>query len=83
MGLMTQGRGSYSKLSAQIRAEIAKYTVEHGVTATVRHFYVKYPNLKKSRVRTWRNTYRAELERKRKMRDDNMNIEELPETKKG
>ena len=34
-------------------------------------------------MRTWRNTYTAELAQKRKMRDDDMNIEELPEKKKG
>lgn len=78
-------RGGYTKFSTKCRAEIAKYAAEHGVAATVRHFCTngKYPNLKESSVRTWRNTYRAELERKRKMRDDNMNVEELPEKKKG
>ena len=71
--------------SIKCGAEIAKYVAEYGVTATIHHFCTngKYPNLKESSVRTWRNTYRAELERKRKMRDDNMNVEELPEKKKG
>ena len=45
-------RGAYSKFSTKIRAKIAKYAAEHGVTATVRHFYIKYPNLKESSVRT-------------------------------
>ena len=63
------------------RAEIAKYAAEHGVAATVRHFCTngKYPNLKESSVRIWRNAYTAELERKRKMRDNNMDVKELPE----
>ena len=54
-------RGAYSKFSAKIRAEIAKYAAEHGVAATVRHFCTKYRNLKESSVRTWRNTYTEEL----------------------
>ena len=79
----TGKRGAYSKFLAAIRAKVAKYAAEHGVTATIRHFCIKYPNLKDSSVRTWRNTYTAELQRKWKMRDDNMDIEELPEKKKG
>ena len=78
-------RGAYTKFSTKSRAEIAKYAAEHGVTATVRHFCTngKYPNLKESSVRTWRNAYTAELEQKRKMRDDNMDVKELPEKKRG
>ena len=76
-------RGVYSKFSTKIQAKITKYAAEHGVTATVRHFYIKYPNLKESSVRTWRNTYTAGLARKRKMRDDDINIEEMPEKKEG
>ena len=68
-------RRAYSKFSSQD----SEYAAEHGVTAVVRHFYIKYPNLKESSVRTWRNTYTAELAQKWKMRDDDMNIEELPE----
>ena len=75
-------RGAYSKLSTAVRAKIA---AENGVAATIRHFCItgEYPNLKESSVRTWRNTYTAELERKRKMRDDNMDIEELPKKRRG
>ena len=59
--------------------------MENGVAATICHFCTtgEYPNLKESSVRIWRNTSTAELQRKRKMRDDNMDIEELPEKKNG
>lgn len=54
--------------------------MEHGVAATIQHFCIK---LKESSMRTWRNIYTAELQQKQKMRDDNMDIEELPEKRRG
>ena len=82
--VMAGQRGAYSKLSVTVRARIAKYAAENGVAATIRHFCItgEYPQLKGSSVRTWRNTYTTALQQKRKMRDDNMDIKELPEKRR-
>ena len=71
-------RGSYVKFSQQAKVSVAKYASEHGVAAALRHYNKKFLELKESTVRTWRNVYVAELQRKRKIQDDTC-IKELPE----
>ena len=61
---------------------MAKYASEHGVAAALRHYVKKFPELKESTVRTWRNVYVTELQRKWKIQD-NTCIKELPEKKRG
>ena len=63
-------RGPYVKFSQQAKVAVAKYASEHGVAAGLRHYIKKFPELKESTVRTWRNGYIAELQRKQKIQDD-------------
>ena len=73
-------RGHYAKYTPEVRAVVGKYAAEHGVAATVRHYVKKYPELKESSVRTWRNVYTSEVRKKRGREGD---ITELPEKKRG
>ena len=75
-------RDPYVKFSEKAKVAVAKYVSEHGVAAALRHYTKKFPELKESTVRTWRNGYIAELQRKRKIQDDTC-IKELPEKKRG
>ena len=55
-----------SAVTAEKRAEIGRRAAEHGVVSTVRYYTSKLPEeLKESSVRTWRNSYLAELENKK------------------
>ena len=75
-------RGPYVKFSNEAKLAIARYAAENGVAASLRHFANRFPDLKESSVRTWRNSYKTELSRKRKVKDDS-SIVELPQKKKG
>ena len=75
-------RGPYVKFSNEAKLVIAKYAAENGVAASLRCFASRFPDLKESSVRTWRNSYKEELSRKRKIKDDS-DIAELPQKKKG
>ena len=75
-------RGEYTKLTSKEKAEIGKRASEHGIASTIRHLAKKYPNLKESSVRTWKNIYLAELRRRRTCQES-LTITELPEKKKG
>ena len=54
-------RGEYAKYSLAVKIELAKYAAQHGIMATLRHYVPKHPGLKESTVRTWRDSYTAEL----------------------
>ena len=60
---------------------IGKQAAEHGVAATIR-FYAKRLELKESSVRTWRNVYTRELQKKRREGGD-VTVTELAEKKRG
>ena len=75
-------RGPYVKFSNEAKLVIARYAAENGIAASLRHFASRFPDLKESSVRTWRNLYQTELSRKRKVKDDS-DILELPQKKKG
>ena len=49
--------GPYSKFSPQIKAEVGKQAAECGVAAVLRNNSKKYPDLKESTIRTWKNVY--------------------------
>ncbi len=54
-------------MSAEKKAEIGQRAAEHGIASTVRFYAGKLPEtLKESSVRTWRNVYFTELEKKKK-----------------
>lgn len=75
-------RGPYVKFSQQAKITVAKYATEHGVAAALRHFVKRFPELKESSIRTWRNGYIIVMQRKRKVGDDS-SLNELPEKKRG
>ena len=51
-GKASSKRGEYTKFSAAVKIELAKYAAQHGVVATLRHYAPKYPGLKESTIRT-------------------------------
>ena len=61
-------RFSYSKISGEQKALIAKYAAENGIVAALAHFAKDYPNglLKESTVRGWKKEYRNELAKKKR-----------------
>ena len=57
-------RGPYVKFSNEAKLVIARYAAENGIAASLRHFASRFPDLKESSIRTWRNLYQTELSRK-------------------
>ena len=55
--------GTYSFLMLVQKYEVGKRAVEYGVTATIRHYEIKYPGLvlKESSVRRFKNTYQERI----------------------
>ena len=82
-GKASSKRGEYTKFSAAVKIELAKYAAQHEVAATLRHYAPKYPGLKESTVRTWRDSYTAELNTRVKRKDDKIEVDELPAKKRG
>ena len=77
-------RGPYEHLTADEKAKIGKKVAEIGVAATVKSLSQSFHGcaLKENSVRTWRDKYLKELERKRKAVEE-MIVHELPEKKRG
>ena len=57
-------RGPYVRFSQQAKVSVVKYTLEQCVATALCHYIKKFLELKESTVRTWRNVYVAELQRK-------------------
>ena len=78
-------RGPYSKLTPGQKAMIGKRAAVYGVTASMRYFKNKYPDmeLKETSVRRFKNSYLCEVKQKRKIDDEDTEIEELPSKKRG
>ena len=78
-------RGSYTKLSPEIKAELGSYAVSNGVVATLRKYSKKYPRLKESSVRTWQDKYTKQLNKRKqevaKSEYGKIVIAELPDKK--
>ena len=77
-------RGPYEHFTTDEKAKIGKKAAEIGVAATVKLFSKQFHGrvLKENSVRTWRDKYLKELERKRKAGEE-MVVHELPEKKRG
>ena len=56
-------RGLYEHFDDEERAQIGRYTADHGVAAAVRHYQKLFPTrkVKESSVHTWRNNYLRDL----------------------
>ena len=78
----SQRRGTYTKYTTEQKAQIGKRAAEEGVVSTIRYYAKRYPNLKESSVRDWRNAYTLEL-KKRRGEGDESAVMELPEKKRG
>ena len=80
-------RSSYTKLSAQAKAELDKYATVNGVAGTLRTYSKRYPSLKESNVRTWRDKYTQGLNRRKqgeaKSKYGKIVIPKLPDKKTG
>ena len=78
-------RGPYSKLTPGQKAMIGKRAAVYGVTASMRYFKNKYPDmeLKETSVRRFKNSYLCKVKQKRKIDDEDTETEELPSKKRG
>jgi hypothetical protein len=47
-------KGPYKKYTSKDRAEVANYTSLHGTSAAVRHFKVRFSDLKWTTVNDWK-----------------------------
>jgi len=56
-------RGHYDFLSDDNKAKVAKHTLQHSVTSSLKHFkrMSKFPNLKESIVRGWVNKLKEDM----------------------
>ena len=72
-------RGPYTKFTPEQKAEIGKRAAEHGVVATVRYYEKRFPGVKKSSVRTWRNVYTSEIGKRRREGSEDFTVQKLPE----
>ena len=84
----TKKHGPYSKsFSPQAKAEIGRYAAENGVASTLRRYVSKYPDLKESTVKTWRNMYSQKLKKRVRSGTETetgaTSIQELPSKKRG
>ena len=53
-------RGSYAKILEELKAKVAKYATENGVSASLKHFKsAQELDLKESTVRGWVTTYHS------------------------
>ena len=77
-----KGKGSLCKALQWGKLVIARYAVENDIAASLCHFACRFPDLKESSIRTWRNLYQIELSWKQKVKDDR-DIFKLPQKKKG
>ena len=60
-------RGSYASISEELKAKVAKYAAENGVSALLRHYKsTQELDFKESTVRGWVTTYQKRLESLRK-----------------
>ena len=76
-------RGTYKKLSEEMKAKIGKFACENGVAAAVRKFSKDLEKpLNESTIRGIKQRYLVEVSRKRKAEEDIV-IERLPERKRG
>ena len=77
-----EDKKSRVKFSSEAKLVIARLAAENGIAASLRHFATRFPDLKESSIRTWRNSYQTELSQKQKVKDDS-DVIELPQKKKG
>ena len=59
-------RGKYTTYTAEDRAKIGKYALEHGNEKARRRFLAQFPNLKESTVRNFKRAYKDQLNVQRK-----------------
>lgn len=75
-------RGSYLKFTPKEKAEIVKYTSEHGIARACNHF--KEKNVKKSSIIDWRNAYEKELKKHADSKTGEMvSVESLSKKRRG
>ena len=74
-------RNPYLKLTPAQKATVGKRATEHGVTAAIRYFSPRFPDLelKETTVRRLKNNYTSELKRKRQC--EVTEVTELPSKK--
>ena len=68
-------RGPY----ANFTAEIGKRAVEYRIVAAIRYYLKKYPDLKESSVRTWKNAYTSETKKRVRQGHEDVSVKKLPE----
>ena len=77
-------RGRYNKYSPKERAEIGKYAVQHGISATRTVFSRKLGmKISKSTISCIKTAYEQEKARKRERDEEDADVPALPEKKRG
>ena len=78
-------RGSYCKFTPDQQAVIGKYAAMHDNQAAIRHFSKDLEvELKTNSVQTWKRTYQAEVDRRRKAGETgDIRVQSLPIKKRG
>lgn len=75
--------GPYTKVTSEQRAAIGKRALEPHVAATVLYCEKRFPNVKESSVRTWRNAYMSEIKKRWREGHEDVSVEKLTEKKRG
>ena len=82
---VSKTRGEYIKLTAKDRATIGEYAAKNGIAAAIRHFSrnKQFPNLKEASMRGWKNAYCKEVLIQSSRKRGPVEIEELPQKRRG
>lgn len=77
-------QGTYIKISPEDKVGIAQYAAQNGIAAAMCHFRQnrKFPDLKETSVRGWKDTYLKEL-RVQVRKCGPISISQLPEKQRG
>ena len=81
----TKTRGPYVQFTAEEKARMGKRAAECGIASTVRYFNKIYSDreVKESSVRTWKKKYTDEVNKRKRAGEEEIDISELPDKKRG
>ena len=81
---ISKKRGSYNKVTPELKAKIARHAVENGNSSAARKFSKTLDkDLNESTVRSWVTQYKKELSRKRQLGETVPAVQVLPPAKRG
>ena len=82
---VSKTRGEHIKLIAKDRATIGEYAAKNGIAAAISHFSrnKQFPNLKEASMHGWKNAYCNEVLIQSSRKRGPVEIEELPQKRRG